>query len=512
MTASPGPATFPAMADDAQFARLVEGTLDRATLLLDPAGIVTRATRGAQTLLGWPPADLVGRSATILYAATDGAEQLAADLADAVADGEAAPLRREQWRTRRDGSEFLANTAIVALRDDDGALTGFGLAIADVTPRRAREQALRQSALHVRSILATVPDAMVVIDDAGLILSFSAAAERLFGYTEAEVAGRNVSLLMPGPYRDQHDAYIARYEATGERRIIGIGRVVTGLRRDGTQFPMELSVGEARDEGHRIFTGFIRDLTAQQLAELRMQELQAELIHVSRVSAMGTMASTLAHELNQPLTAIANYLEAGRDLIDTDRADARPFLREAMDEAAREALRAGQIVRRLRDFVARGETEKAVHDLPAMIAEAARLALLGATEQGIRLFTHFDPAATRVLADRVQVQQVLVNLLRNAAEAVTGTARRDVTVTTGRTGGQIVIAVTDTGPGIDPAIAPRLFEAFASGKAQGMGLGLSISRTIVEAHGGRIWAEPAPAGGTIFRFTLWSGEPGDSDG
>ncbi len=194
----------------------------------------------------------------------------------------------------------------------------------------------------------------------------------MFGYGEAEIVGRNVSLLMPSPYRDQHDGYIARYEATGERRIIGIGRVVTGLRRDGTDFPMELSVGEARDEGLRIFTGFIRDLTAQQLAELRMKELQAELIHVSRVSAMGTMASTLAHELNQPLTAIANYLEAGRDLIDNDASDARPFLREAMDEAAREALRAGQIVRRLRDFVARrGRCQPAAMNAAPPDAEAS---------------------------------------------------------------------------------------------------------------------------------------------
>ena len=498
-----------------QLVRFVEGTLDRAVLLVNCDGVVTGCTPAVELLFGWARESLIGRSAAVLYPGADAAAgQLAKDLVQAKLQS---PLRLEGWRTRRDGSEFLADTSIVALRDDDGTLTGFGLGLSDITPLRAREQALHQSELHVRSILATVPDAMIVIDDAGVILSFSAAAERLFGYGEAEIVGRNVSLLMPSPYRDQHDGYIARYEATGERRIIGIGRVVTGLRRDGTEFPMELSVGEARDEGLRIFTGFIRDLTAQQLAELRMKELQAELIHVSRVSAMGTMASTLAHELNQPLTAIANYLEAGRDLIDNDASDARPFLREAMDEAAREALRAGQIVRRLRDFVARGETEKAVHDLPAMIDEAARLGLLGATERGIRLFTHFDPTASRVLADRVQVQQVLVNLLRNAAEAVADGVRRDVTVTTlRREGGVIDIAVADTGPGIDPAIAPRLFDAFASGKEHGMGLGLSISRTIVEAHGGRIWAESRAdedgQRGTIFHFTLWSGEPEENHG
>ena len=491
-----------------QLARFVEGLADRAVLLLARDGTVASATAGARRLLGWAPDALAGHPAAILYPGEDAGRQCDAALHAAVAQS---PLALEQWLVRRDGSEFLADVTIVALRNDDDAAapTGFGIEIADVTSGRAREQALRQSELHVRSILATVPDAMVVIDDAGAILSFSAAAERLFGYAEADVVGQNVSMLMPSPYREQHDGYIARYETTGERRIIGIGRVVTGLKRDGTQFPMELSVGEARDEGHRIFTGFIRDLTTQQLAELRMKELQAELIHVSRVSAMGTMASTLAHELNQPLTAIANYLEAGRDLIDSDAPDAQPFLREAMDEASREALRAGQIVRRLRQFVARGDTDKAVHDLPEMIEEATRLGLLGATERGIRLFTDLDPAAAHVLADRVQIQQVLVNLLRNAAEAVGDAAQRDIRITTRRNGGMIDVAVADTGPGIDPAVAPRLFEAFASGKEQGMGLGLSISRTIVEAHGGRIWAAPAPGGGAMFHFTVWSAEPGD---
>ncbi len=224
------------------------------------------------------------------------------------------------------------------------------------------------------------------------------------------------------------------------------------------------------------------------------------------------MASTLAHELNQPLTAIANYLEAGRDLMASDLPDVQLSLREAMEEAAREALRAGQIVRRLRDFVARGEADNAVHDLPEMIVEATRLGLLGSSERGIRLFTKFAPDASSVLADRVQLQQVLVNLFRNAADAVADSDRRDIIVTTRRDGGMIMVGVADTGPGIAPEIAPRLFEAFATGKEQGMGLGLSICRTIVEAHGGRIWAERGEAGGSIFRFTVWSGEMEEGNG
>jgi len=500
--------TEPTLAD--LLARFVEGSRDIVILMLDTNGIILNGSQSVAATLGWPVETLIGRSAALLYEPNgDIDKELRRDLDQA---SRSSPWHQEAWRVRRDGSEFLAANTIVALRDDHGALIGFGLTIADVTNRHARDQALQQSELHVRSILTTVPNAMVVIDRYGMILSFSSAAERLFGYTEAEMIGRNVKGLMPAPYRHQHDDYIARYHATGERRIIGIGRIVTGLRRDGTQFPMELSVGEAGEGIHHIFTGFIRDLTVQQLAEMRMKELQAELIHVARLSAMGTMASTLAHELNQPLAAIANYLETGRDLLDQDGAAAAPLLRDAVEEAAQETFRAGQIVRRLRDFVARGETDKALHDVHAMIDEAARLALSGTAERGVRFFTHLDAKARTVLADRVQIQQVLVNLLRNAVEAIAESDIRDITASTRQQGNMIAIAVADTGSGIPPAIMGRLFDAFNSSKSDGLGLGLSISRTIVEAHGGRIWTQPNVGGGTVFTFTIWSGEPEESHG
>jgi two-component system sensor kinase FixL len=493
-----------------QLARFVEGTSDRAVMLLSDSGTVTAWTQGAERLFGWPAAEIVGLRADRLYPACDrDADRLSCDLAAAMT---ISPMRCEQWRVRRDGSEFLAEVTLVALRDEADAPCGFGQSIEDITQRHAVEQARRQSELHIRSILATVPDAMVVIDDRGVILSFSSAAERLFGYREADVQGRNVSLLMPGPEGERHDDYIARYERTGERRIIGIGRVVTGQRRDGTSFPMELSVAEARGEYRRIFTGFIRDLTAQQRAELSLKELQAELIHVSRSSAMGTMASTLAHELNQPLAAASLYLEAGRDLIDNGDASGSPDLRQALDEAARECLRAGQIVRRLRDFVARGTTERCSQDIAPLIEDAARLGLLGSRERSIRLFTEFDPAAGAVFVDRVQIQQVLVNLLRNAAEAVADCERRDITVSVRADGPMVRISVADTGKGFDPTIASHMFEAFASGKEGGMGLGLSICRTIVEAHGGRITAQSSPDGGAMVLFTLPVAEPGAETG
>jgi two-component system, LuxR family, sensor kinase FixL len=212
---------------------------------------------------------------------------------------------------------------------------------------------------HLKSILDTVPEAMIVIDERAIMQSFSTAAERLFGYTPEEAIGQNVKILMPNPYRDAHDSYMQRYLTTGERRIIGIGRVVVGLRKDGSTFPMELAVGEMKSGAQRFFTGFIRDLTERQQTETRLQELQSELVHISRLTAMGEMASTLAHELNQPLSAISNYLKGSRRLLEGAADERSGTLRGALEKAADQAMRAGQIIRRLRDFVSRGETERA---------------------------------------------------------------------------------------------------------------------------------------------------------
>ena len=219
--------------------------------------------------------------------------------------------------------------------------------------------ALEAAEARLRSILQTVPDAMIIIDERGRIESLSTTAERLFGYAIDEVAGRNVSQLMPSPDREQHDSYLKRYLTTGERRIIGIGRIVVGQRKDGTTFPMHLTVGELRSAERHYFTGFIRDLTDQQLTESRLKELQSEVTHMSRFTALGEMASTLAHEINQPLTAISNYLRGCQRLLDRIDSESAPMLRDALGKAADQALRAGHIIRRLREFVARGESDRA---------------------------------------------------------------------------------------------------------------------------------------------------------
>jgi two-component system sensor kinase FixL len=363
------------------------------------------------------------------------------------------------------------------------------------------QRALASREAHLRSIFDTAPEAMIVINEQGVVQSYGASAERMFFWRPAEVIGRNIEMLMPQPFRDQHDGYLQRYLQTGEKRIIGIGRIVVGQRKDGSTFPMELAVGEVRSEHGRFFTGFVRDLTDREEREARVAQLQAEIVHISRLSAMGEMASALAHELNQPLSAIANYLNGARRLMERAAApDARAM--EAVDKAADQALRAGDIIRRLRDFLARGEGERSIESLSKLVHEACGLALVGAKESGADVRYQLDPHRDRVVVDRIQIQQVLVNLVRNALDAMQDQQGGMLVISTNVDGDMAVVSVADTGPGVDEAAASRLFQPFVTTKAHGMGVGLSISRTIIEGHGGRIWTEPNPGGGAIFRFSV----------
>jgi two-component system sensor kinase FixL len=398
-------------------------------------------------------------------------------------------------------ASLIAAAAFVAI--------GLALAVGGEWFQRARVETeaaaagLARREAHVRSILQTVPDAMVVIDESGTVRDFSSAAERTFGWTAREAIGRNVKMLMPDPYRSAHDEYLARYYRTGEKRIIGKGRVVVGERKDGSTFPLELSVGEMEAAGERFFTGFMRDLTERQQAETRLQELQNELVHVSRLTALGEMASALAHEINQPLSAIANYLTGSRTLLARDDVP-HERVADAVERAAAEALRAGDIIRRLRDFVARGEAERTAQSLPKLVEEASALALVGAKQHGIRVHYDFSPEVDLVLADKVQIQQVVLNLVRNAVDAMAQfDGPRELSIAIEPAERDMArVSVADSGRGIAPEVAGQLFQPFITTKRTGMGVGLSISRTIIEAHGGRIWAGARDGGGAEFVFTL----------
>ena len=412
-----------------------------------------------------------------------------------------------------DGRSMLAECKLAPLANPKGEIDAVLISFEDITALRTTEGKLDQANSILKSILTTIPDAMVVIDEDGLISSFSATAEKMFGYAQEEIIGQNVKILMPEPYRNAHDGYISRYLETGEKRIIGIGRTVVGCKKDGTIFPLQLEVGEAKIGEERYFTGFIVDLTEKKKTEAELQSLQADLAHASRLSAVGTLASSLAHEINQPLTAIANYLSAARDMMDGDLEANRAFFLEALQESVAESLRAGTIVRRLREFVSRGEINRQVLSIAQVVEDATVLGMIGAQEKGIECSIDIAPDTNHVFVDRVQIQQVMVNLMRNAIEAMADSPEKKLHIAVNSVSNDLVeIAVADTGSGIDLELGDHIFDPFASTKGEGMGLGLSICRTIIEAHGGTIRAEPNPDGGTIFRITLEKAEREQEDG
>ncbi|WP_291398237.1 PAS domain-containing sensor histidine kinase [Devosia sp.] len=355
---------------------------------------------------------------------------------------------------------------------------------------------------HLQSVLDTVPDATIVIEVDGTMITFNKAAVRQFGYEPGEVIGQNVRMLMPSPYREQHDGYIERYLATGEKRIIGVDRVVVGRRKDASTFPMTLAVGETSTAGKRYFTGFIRDLTERQERAAQLEEAQAELARLARVNELGEMASTLAHELNQPLASIANYVQGCALMLDQVGEEYAVKMRGALTEAAKQALRAGEIIRHLREFVTHGNTEKQPEDVKRLVEEAGTLALIGSRQGGVRSTFDFGSGDTRVLVDRVQIQQVLTNLMRNAVEAMKDSEVKELSVSTRKEGHSVVVQVADTGPGIDDDLAAHLFQPFVTTKANGMGIGLSISRRIIASHGGAITVARNDRGGATFTFDL----------
>jgi len=488
---------------------------------------------------------------------------------------------------------------------------------------------LKSDALFSALIEAAV-DGIVVIDTRGTVLVYSAACERLFGYPADEIIGQNVSMLMPSPYLEAHDGYLAKYLRTGEKRGVGTGREVVGRRKDNTTLPMYLSLGESEIDGQRIFVGIIhdlsairsaehkgeasdrylanivsssgdiivsktldgivtswnaaaerifgytaeemigksisvivpperqseewdilrhiragelierfettrrckdgtdiivslsisplrdasgkvigaskiaRDVTEQHKIEKKAINLLSELAHVSRLGAMGQMTAAIAHELNQPLTAITNYISAAKRTLSSHESE--PVIVRAlgmMEHAAAQTLRAGGIIRNLRDFVDKHESRHEPEDLNKVVEEAAALGLLGASDSGVKTRCHLDRTLGPVRIDKIQIQQVLLNLIRNSMEAMAPARKGELILSTGPDGpGFAQVTVADTGPGLSPEVAMRLFQPFTTTKKKGMGIGLNICHSIVEAHGGCIWVLPSAGVGTAFRIRL----------
>ncbi|WP_228259589.1 two-component system sensor histidine kinase NtrB [Siculibacillus lacustris] len=361
------------------------------------------------------------------------------------------------------------------------------------------------SEARLLSVLDTAVDGIIVIDERGRMLIFNKACEDLFGYPVAEMVGRNVRELMPPEFSVDHDSYLANYLATGERRIIGIGREVRGRHADGTVFPIELSVGEARTPDGRQFIGIIRDLRQRKAVEQRLNQLQAQLVQMARVNAMDEMGAAIAHELNQPLTAVMLYLQALKRKLtrDGDETGPDPAILEILSKASREAERASSIIQRMRHFVEKREPDRQAVDLGKLIDEALELTLLGNDGAGVEVVRDEAIDLPRIEVDPVQIQQILINLIRNAIEAVRTRQERWIRIAVRVGEGRLSVEVEDSGAGIPKETVRSLFKAFATSKKSGLGLGLAISRSIAQNHGGDLLVEPGGEGrGATFVLSL----------
>ena len=361
-----------------------------------------------------------------------------------------------------------------------------------------------QTVEQLNAILNGSVFAIITIDESGIISLFNTAAVKMFGYSASEVVGQDVNILMPDPYASEHRQYVDNYIATGKKKIIDTGRRVVGRRKSGEEFPIHLTVSEAHVSGKRLFTGMIQDISAQVELEHKTDVLRDRLHHVGRVSAMGELVSALAHEVNQPLTAIINFASAARRTLESNEIGATKKATDYILQAGDEALRAGEIIRRLRSFVELGETERQLQDIVFPIKEAVQLSLVGDDAKSIRLMWEIEDGLPKVSIDRVQMQQVFQNLIRNAADVLLNqSGDRIIKIGIKRPADDhIVVSVEDNGPGLDPSIRERIFLPFVTTKRNGMGIGLSISRTIVEAHGGQIYLEQPESNGGRFCVKL----------
>lgn len=357
------------------------------------------------------------------------------------------------------------------------------------------------SEARLESVLGTAVDGIVVMDERARILLFNKACETLFGYSAEEVRGRNVKVLMPADYAHAHDGYVHNYLETGEKRIIGIGREVRGMHRDGTEFPIELSVGEAATPEGRQFIGIIRDLRQRKAVERRLAEAQAQLVSMTRISALDEMGAAIAHELNQPLTAIMLYLQAAKRKVGDDHRDTK--LIEIVDKGVREAERASQIIQRMRRFVEKRDPERRPVCVSRLVGECLELVTLGIDCRDVEIVNEVGEGLPDLSVDPVQIQQILVNLIRNALDAVRQAPVKRVGITAAAAGEDMLIRITDSGGGVPAEVVPTLFRAFSGAKKGGLGLGLTISRSIAQNHGGDLAVEPnGGEGGAAFVLRL----------
>lgn len=487
---------------DGSLTQKVIETVDTPIVILGADGNIVRFNPACERLTGYSADESIGRKVWDFLIVEE--ERGAVKSVFEKTREENTPTHFTNYWTTKEGHRKRIEWSNTTIRDERGDVAYILATGIDITDQVSNEFALAETQAYSRSIIDACPVAVITINEQGLIQSFSAEAEHCFGYREDEAIGRNVNILMPDPDHSQHDQYLKHYLETGEKKIIGRARPVFAERKNGEKFPAMLHISEFKD-GVRIFVGFVEDLSHQRMTERRLEETQFQLQHAGRIGAMGEIATSIAHELNQPLTAAASLAGAvSLNLKKTDYPETKAAI-ELLDDVVREIRRASEIIRQMRDFIRKRKTERSLHRVNKIVEEATAIALIGAESAGIKLETDLQAGLGELQIDGVQIQQVLVNLIRNAVDAMQETTEKRLKISTSRIGGFVEISVDDTGPGITDDMMKRLFEPFATSKENGMGIGLSISKAIIDAHQGKINANNRESGGCVFTIKLPEG-------
>lgn len=354
------------------------------------------------------------------------------------------------------------------------------------------------------ALMEAAVDAIIIIDKQGIIEQFNRAAELMFAYNKDELTGRNIKLLMPEPDRSRHDSYLKHFSETGEAAIIGKGREVTGLKKDGSTFQMFLSVGEIKQAGDSRFVGIVRDLSEVQDTQEQVRQLEEQLLHADRLVILGELTAGIAHEINQPLTAIAAYADAGRKILDRNVNTPVEDINLIWERISEQSRRAAKVVQRLRKLVRSGTVSKAQHDINQIIRNTLLLFEFEVKRSKTELIFYPLESLETMYVDEIHIQQIMVNLVKNSLDAISLSGQLDgrIEIRIRKVSSDVQISVTDNGPGVSEKNRKHLFESFFTTKPMGVGLGLSICKTIAGAHGGNLQYSEPGEGGSCFTLSL----------
>ena len=370
--------------------------------------------------------------------------------------------------------------------------------------KAGNQETIEDANARLIALLDAAVDALIIIDGKGRIELFNSAAQKMFLYTSQEVLGENIKLLMPTSFSVEHDKYLSSYLSSGEAKIIGKGRKVRGKKSNGEEFPIFLSVGEVKDSSHIQFVGIIRDISEQEQDKIEAQESRERLSHASRLSSMGELAAGIAHEMNQPLSAISSYAQASKRLLQSSTQNNKEKVVAALGKICDQAIRASDVINRLRSFVKKRVAQRESVALNGLILETVNLAKVDTRilDHEILLDLNYINQP-KLLADPVQIQQVLLNLIRNGIDAMEHIKGAPLRIRSQwLSDNMIEVSVIDCGHGMDAETSSGIFNPFFTTKESGMGMGLSVSQTIIHAHGGNIYFGPSQPNGCIFSFSL----------